>query len=178
MSVFVHCVWCLLSKLVTMTCTYSFVQPKGFLRAYLRHTFRIFAYCIQDLHYSYPKQISACLIFGGGSMFMCVSCLFSLISLCVPKGCDTAIVLITTYLQTAADLNVKRHFSFSVVFLTCGILSCPFGFNSRFFRSYCGQSASVFYSGTCDMGWAYMLAIVGTSLSAFCPILSHWRKGT
>ncbi|KAK3582932.1 hypothetical protein CHS0354_019936 [Potamilus streckersoni] len=95
-------------------------------------------------------------------MFMCVSCLFALISLCTRRGCDTMLVLITTYLQIAA-----------VVFLTCGILACPLGLNSSFFRFYCGQLASAFYSGSCDMGWAYMLAIVGTSLSIFCPILSQ-----
>ncbi|KAK3582933.1 hypothetical protein CHS0354_019937 [Potamilus streckersoni] len=182
MPTFVHYLWILLTLLVSVTCTYSLLQPEWFIHPDFIHSFGVYSYCLRDFRYTFPRQIcgyyggqfgfsnvpskawkAASLLYGGGSMFLCISCLFTLISLCIRRGCDTIVILMTSYLQTAA-----------VVFLICGIISFPFGLSSDYFRHYCGESASIFHSDICSVGWAYMLAIVGTALSVFCPILSHF----
>lgn len=51
----------------------------------------------------------------------------------------------------------------------------PFGFNTHYFRYYCGSEADVYSPGHCRIGWGYMLAGMGAALSIFCPVLSYFR---
>ncbi|KAL3857235.1 hypothetical protein ACJMK2_011927 [Sinanodonta woodiana] len=186
MSGFVHYLWTFLSMLVSVTCTYSLLQPEWFVHADFMYSFGMYAYCLRDFRYTVPRQIcgyyggrfglgsvpsrpwqAACLLYGGGCMFLTVSFLFALLSLSIRKGCDTTLVFMCTYIQILA-----------VVFLLSGILSFPFGLSSSYFQHYCGVSASIFYPGSCHISWAYMLAIAASSLSIFCPILSRFVENT
>ena len=66
--------------------------------------------------------------------------------------------------------------SFSVFLLFSGLVVYPVGFGSTYFQFYCGDSASDFRSGDCQIGWTYMLAIAGNALSIFCPIFSYFSE--
>lgn len=58
--------------------------------------------------------------------------------------------------------------------MTSGLLVYPLGFDSSYFRLYCGAGADVFNAGLCHIGWTYVLAIVAAAVSIFCPILSYF----
>ena len=62
----------------------------------------------------------------------------------------------------------------SVLIMVAGLLIFPLGFGSNFFRHYCGGLASAYDTGHCLIGWSYMLGIMGTALSVFCPFLSQF----
>ncbi|PVD32822.1 hypothetical protein C0Q70_08269 [Pomacea canaliculata] len=62
----------------------------------------------------------------------------------------------------------------AVLIMIAGLLIFPMGFGSTFFRHYCGDFASSYDTGHCLIGWSYMLGIMGTALSVFCPFLSQF----
>lgn len=63
----------------------------------------------------------------------------------------------------------------AVLLMTTGLVVFPAGFDSVFCRRHC-PNTRMFYAGGCHVGWAYMLAIMGTALSMFCPFLSHYTN--
>ncbi|KAK7462009.1 hypothetical protein BaRGS_00038566 [Batillaria attramentaria] len=62
----------------------------------------------------------------------------------------------------------------TILIMIAGLLIFPLGFGSTFFRHYCGDFASAYDTGHCLIGWSYMLGIMGTALSVFCPFLSQF----
>lgn len=63
---------------------------------------------------------------------------------------------------------------FSAVFImAAGLLVYPFGLNSSLVRSFCGDS-DIYYAGECQIGWGYMLAIVGVMLTVFLPFFAKY----
>lgn len=65
-------------------------------------------------------------------------------------------------------------FSISAVFImAAGLLVYPFGLNSSLVRSFCGES-DIYYAGECQIGWGYMLAIVGVMLTVFLPFFAKY----
>ena len=82
------------------------------------------------------------------------------------------ILLITIYLMIIYNDSFS-FFSFSVFVMTAGLLIYPLGLPSEFFQHYCGESVGIFRSGYCQIGWSYMLAIMGVCLAIFCPVLSR-----
>lgn len=65
-------------------------------------------------------------------------------------------------------------FSVSAVFImAAGLLVYPFGLNSSLVRSVCGES-DIYYAGECQIGWGYMLAIVGVMLTVFLPFFAKY----
>ena len=60
--------------------------------------------------------------------------------------------------------------------MIAALVTFPVGLGSHYFRYYCGETATVFYSGDCSMGWSYMISIMSVSLSIFCPILWCFRE--
>jgi hypothetical protein len=57
--------------------------------------------------------------------------------------------------------------------MVAGLVIFPLGLDSMFVQLYC-RGSSIYDAGTCQIGWGYMLAIMGTALSIFCPFLSHY----
>lgn len=49
----------------------------------------------------------------------------------------------------------------------------PLGLGSPLARGECGGSSSVYWPGECSFGWSYMLGVVATTLSAYCPCLAR-----
>ncbi|GAA6107520.1 transmembrane protein 211 [Tachysurus ichikawai] len=57
--------------------------------------------------------------------------------------------------------------------MASGLLVYPFGLNSSLVKSFCGNS-DIYNSGDCQMGWGYMLAIVGVMLTLFLPFFAKY----
>lgn len=62
---------------------------------------------------------------------------------------------------------------FAVFIMATGLLVYPFGLNSTLVRSFCGDS-DIYYAGECQIGWGYMLAIVGVMLTVFLPFFAKY----
>uniref|UniRef100_A0AAV2JDI2 Uncharacterized protein n=1 Tax=Knipowitschia caucasica TaxID=637954 RepID=A0AAV2JDI2_KNICA len=60
-----------------------------------------------------------------------------------------------------------------VFIMAAGLLVYPFGLNSTLVRSFCGD-ADIYYAGECQIGWGYMLAIVGVMLTVFLPFFAKY----
>ncbi|KAL7834602.1 hypothetical protein SRHO_G00288490 [Serrasalmus rhombeus] len=56
--------------------------------------------------------------------------------------------------------------------MASGLLVYPFGLNSSLVKSFCGDS-DIYYAGECQIGWGYMLAIVGVMLTLFLPFFAN-----
>ncbi|RMC10675.1 hypothetical protein DUI87_12386 [Hirundo rustica rustica] len=63
---------------------------------------------------------------------------------------------------------VKRLF-----IMASGLLVYPFGFNSATVKRFC-ENSDIYYAGDCQIGWGYMLAIVGVMLSVFLPFFAKY----
>ncbi|KFU86278.1 Transmembrane protein 211, partial [Chaetura pelagica] len=62
----------------------------------------------------------------------------------------------------------------SLVFIMAsGLLVYPFGFNSATVKRFC-ENSDIYYAGDCQIGWGYMLAIVGVMLSVFLPFFAKY----
>lgn len=67
------------------------------------------------------------------------------------------------------------HFFFiSVLVMIAGLFIYPLGFGSTFIRHYCGSRSVMYHAYDCSMGWSFVLAITGTCLAMFCPVLSRF----
>ncbi|KAL4224196.1 hypothetical protein ACF0H5_017649 [Mactra antiquata] len=179
---YVQYIWILLSILVSVTCSFCFLQPEWVVHPNVINAFGIYAFCVGSHGNgdgertcgfyggrfgfgNIPCTIwqAACLLYGGGSLFTCFGALCSLATMCVRTGWDKTLVLATRYLQIS-----------SVFLMVSGLLVYPLGFDSNYLRLYCGETTDVYNSGACHIGWTYVLAIVGAAVSIFCPILSYF----
>ncbi|NWH61264.1 TM211 protein, partial [Piaya cayana] len=62
----------------------------------------------------------------------------------------------------------------SLVFIMAsGLLVYPLGFNSATVKRFC-ENSDIYYAGDCQIGWGYMLAIVGVMLSVFLPFFAKY----
>ncbi|XP_062816455.1 LHFPL tetraspan subfamily member 7 protein [Anolis carolinensis] len=107
-------------------------------------------------------QTSAVLC-GGGCLLLAVSALLAVAVLFLPGGqCERRVCTLAAYIQMAA-----------VSIMAFGLLVYPFGLASAAVRKRCGN-AGVYYAGDCQIGWGYMLAIVGVMLSVFLPFFAKY----
>ncbi|TRY56937.1 hypothetical protein DNTS_021655 [Danionella cerebrum] len=60
-----------------------------------------------------------------------------------------------------------------LVTMGSGLLIYPFGLNSSLVKSFCGDS-DIYYAGECQIGWGYMLAVVGVMLTLFLPFFAKY----
>ncbi|MEE6468399.1 hypothetical protein FKM82_008277 [Ascaphus truei] len=92
-----------------------------------------------------------------------MSCVLAIITLFLPSGlCERRLCTLAGYMQTAA-----------VFIMASGLLVYPFGLNSTTVKKYC-EDSSIYYAGDCQIGWGYMLAIVGVMLSVFLPFFAKY----
>ncbi|XP_016338072.1 transmembrane protein 211-like [Sinocyclocheilus anshuiensis] len=91
------------------------------------------------------------------------SSLLAIITIFLPGGAwERRICTLAGYMQMAA-----------VVIMASGLLVYPFGLNSNLVKSFCGDS-DIYYAGECQIGWGYMLAIVGVMLTLFLPFFAKY----
>ncbi|XP_041349466.1 LHFPL tetraspan subfamily member 2 protein-like [Gigantopelta aegis] len=176
--------WSVVSVLVSVACTISFVFPSWITHPDLLHSFGMFNYCVRNtrtslttstastcLTYSHATSVAkipsgawnaSCILFGSGCVFQCVAAIVSVGVVFLRKRWHRRLAVADGYLQTVA-----------VLIMTAGLLMFPMGFDTPFFRYYCGEKSGQYNSGHCSIGWSYMLAILGVAISIFCPILSN-----
>ncbi|XP_054857746.1 LHFPL tetraspan subfamily member 7 protein [Eublepharis macularius] len=107
-------------------------------------------------------QTSAVLC-SGGCALLAFSSLLAVIVIFLPGGaCERRVCTLASYIQTAA-----------VFIMGSGLLVYPFGLGSTTVRRHC-ENSSLYYAGDCQIGWGYMLAIVGVMLSVFLPFFAKY----
>uniref|UniRef100_A0A8C3HSL7 Transmembrane protein 211 n=1 Tax=Chrysemys picta bellii TaxID=8478 RepID=A0A8C3HSL7_CHRPI len=57
--------------------------------------------------------------------------------------------------------------------MASGLLVYPFGLTSATVKKFC-ENSSIYNAGDCQIGWGYMLAIVGVMLSVFLPFFAKY----
>lgn len=70
-------------------------------------------------------------------------------------------------------IHLLLSLSVLVFIMASGLLVYPFGLNSNLVKSFCGDS-DIYYAGECQIGWGYMLAIVGVMLTLFLPFFAKY----
>uniref|UniRef100_U3KL41 Transmembrane protein 211 n=1 Tax=Ficedula albicollis TaxID=59894 RepID=U3KL41_FICAL len=107
-------------------------------------------------------QTSAVLC-AGGCALLALSSLLAIVAVLLPGGaCERRLCTLAGYMQTAA-----------VFIMASGLLVYPFGFNSATVKRFC-ENSDIYYAGDCQIGWGYMLAIVGVMLSVFLPFFAKY----
>ncbi|XP_042298321.1 transmembrane protein 211 [Sceloporus undulatus] len=197
MSSGVGCFWVLLSSCLVAVCSFSFLSPAWIVkgqgtgasgRPWVRQgapegqqvtSFGLLWHCPESLR---PQQ--DCYAFGGlgrfqeipsgswqtsavlcagGCALLAISSLLAVIVLFLPSGhCERRVCTLAGYIQTAA-----------VFIMGSGLLVYPFGLSSEAVRRRC-EDAGIYYAGDCQIGWGYMLAIVGVMLSVFLPFFAKY----
>ncbi|XP_072530954.1 LHFPL tetraspan subfamily member 7 protein [Salminus brasiliensis] len=179
----VGCFWVLLSSALVAVCSFSFISPAWIVKDHARGedsvSFGLLWHCSESLDHMYrcytfgglgrfaeiPSsswQTSAVLC-SGGCALLAVSSLLAIITIFLPGGtCERRICTLAGYMQMAA-----------VFIMASGLLVYPFGLNSSLVKSFCGNS-DIYYAGECQIGWGYMLAIVGVMLTLFLPFFAKY----
>ncbi|XP_028662615.1 LHFPL tetraspan subfamily member 7 protein [Erpetoichthys calabaricus] len=179
----VSCFWVLLSSALVAICSFSFISPAWIVKERLRNeeavSFGLLWRCSESSDHRYgcytfagmgrfaeiPSsswQTSAVLC-SGGCVLLAISSLLAIITVFLPSGpCEKRMCTLAGYMQMAA-----------VFIMATGLLIFPFGLNSTFVKSFCGNS-SIYYAGDCQIGWGYMLAIVGVMLTLFLPFFAKY----
>ncbi|XP_053702222.1 LHFPL tetraspan subfamily member 7 protein [Synchiropus splendidus] len=197
----VGCFWVLLSTALVAVCSFSCMSPAWIVADQLRNhhlhhhhqqqqhrhhagskesiNFGLLWHCSESLDHMYrcytfggagkfteiPSsswQASAVLCCGGCAL-LAVSSLLAIITIFLPSGgCERKVCTLAGYMQMA-----------SVFIMAAGLLVYPFGLNSSVVRSFCGNS-DIYYAGDCQIGWGYMLAIVGVMLTIFLPFFAKY----
>ena len=57
--------------------------------------------------------------------------------------------------------------------LVLALLVYPGGLGTSFVQYHC-PGASTYHPGQCNVSWAYMLAIMTTTLCMFCPVMCYY----
>ncbi|XP_061819347.1 LHFPL tetraspan subfamily member 7 protein [Nerophis lumbriciformis] len=193
----VGCFWVLLSSVLVAVCSFSFISPAWIVKEQLRNNHHppppplhhhsnkdsvslgLLWHCSESVDHMYrcytfgglgkfaeiPSsswQTSAVLC-SGGCALLAVSSLLAIITIFLPGGgCERRICTLAGYMQMAA-----------VFIMAAGLLVYPFGLNSSLVRSFCGNS-DIYNAGECQIGWGYMLAIVGVMLTVFLPFFAKY----
>ncbi|KAI0207361.1 hypothetical protein LSAT2_007979 [Lamellibrachia satsuma] len=187
MSSPVGIVWTLLSILLSGICSVGFLQPFWFVNLATGDAIGLYSYCLHKRYdetdfetrtcefYSVNFRLAdlptnawqvACLSYAAGCALLCKGALLAMLTMWLPSRCTGRVVKVAAFSQTLA-----------VLFLLAGLLSFPLGLDSELAQVYCGR-CSAFDSGSCAVGWTYMIATAATALAVFCPILSRYTDMT
>ena len=58
--------------------------------------------------------------------------------------------------------------------MVLSLLVFPAALDTPQARQVCGPRSRAYYGDQCQIGWAYMLAVMGTALAVFCPLLARY----
>ena len=67
---------------------------------------------------------------------------------------------------------------FTAILFTTAILFYMVGLDSPNVKLVCGPTSTVFQTGSCQIGWSYLLLIFTSSLCFILPVLSHYIDNT
>ncbi|XP_060064585.1 LHFPL tetraspan subfamily member 2a protein-like [Ylistrum balloti] len=176
--------WALLSVLVSALSTYSFVQPAWFVTSGQSNSFGMISLCMTRIEVSHTPDYeicefyggyfnlgnlpsgawqAACVLYGAGCILLCCGAFLAVTTSCIPSDVVKTVTVMAGYVQFIG-----------VLVMMSGLLIYPLGLGSKFMKFHCGAGTRMYHSGDCHIGWSFMLAIVGTSLAIFCPVLSHF----
>ncbi|KAJ8403869.1 hypothetical protein AAFF_G00347370 [Aldrovandia affinis] len=179
----IGCFWVLLSSALVAICGYSFLTPAWIVRDPAKTeatvSFGLLWHCSESIDHMYSCYSFAGLekfpeipslswqasvvLCSGGCVLLAVSSLLAFVIVFLPSGaCERKACILIGYVQMAA-----------VFIMGSGLLVYPLGLNSTLVKSYCGDSA-VYSAGECQMGWGYVLAIVGVMLTLFLPFFAKY----
>jgi len=117
---YVQYIWILLSILISVTCSFCFLQPEWIVQLNYKNCFGIYSFCVRSRNSEmsrvcgiYGGQFgfgnipsstwqAACLLYGGGCLFTCFGALCSLATMCVRSTIDRTLMLSTRYLQISS----------------------------------------------------------------------------
>ncbi|XP_064106388.1 LHFPL tetraspan subfamily member 7 protein-like [Macrobrachium nipponense] len=174
--------WAFVTLLVALASLAALFTPTWFVR----HSpsppvmFGVWAWCVGgsedqlcaavgqglgDMEAALPSSVWVMVgaLYGGGGALLAVTGLSSLLMPFLP-----------TIHARAALAHVAGNIQAAAVSLQAvALVLYPLGLGSPFARLQCGISASVYAAGSCEMGYAYMLALVATGLAAYCPVLAR-----
>ncbi|XP_022246105.1 transmembrane protein 211-like isoform X1 [Limulus polyphemus] len=184
----VSIVWLLLSCVVSMLCTISSVQPEWYVRTdpvndnYLHYERDSILYMLGLMSVCYRCRQTSCHSFGGNFPSSSWHMAFVLyIGGCVLSGCCVLVMVFSFF-----AFGERRRQSFTVyigyiqltavLFQTVALLLYPLVLTTYFVRLHCGPRSDVFNPVTCRLGWAYMMAITGTALGYYCPLLARYSS--
>lgn len=178
-------IWTFLSILVSALGTYSFIQPIWIVTPNQTGSFGLISTCVTVLDVvsqDFGKQRcefyggyfnlgslpsgawqASCTLFGGGCILLCCGAFLAVCTSCIPNDAVKSVTVMAGYVQFIA-----------VLVMIAGLFIYPLGFNSKFIRKHCGGGSSMYNSDQCEVGWGLILAVVGTALAMFCPVLSHY----
>ncbi|CAD5119466.1 DgyrCDS8072 [Dimorphilus gyrociliatus] len=165
--------WFFLSIAVSAIALFSFLQPYWYIEGRTQNAIGIYTFCVraiqdQFLCGKFGKDVKLNGIlrtvhwtFGAGSVLMLFTACLTLINL---------------FLRSEGWVS-KKFVNISVVFqiiavilLLIGLALVPAGLESKFFHHFCSKTKQ------CHMGWTYMMAVTGTALAIFCPILAKYTN--
>jgi hypothetical protein len=126
--------WILLSVMVAATCTFSFLQPFWFVHRDNTYTFGMICYCLHDsavIYHNSPMDVcylyggyfrlgnlpsgawqAACVMYGCGSMLLCLGAVLVVCNTCVPREYDQRLASVAGYTQTVGGkfmFNIYLH---------------------------------------------------------------------
>ncbi|KAJ8280175.1 hypothetical protein GJAV_G00051440 [Gymnothorax javanicus] len=179
----IGCFWVLLSSALVAICGYSLAAPAWIVKDPLRNeatvSFGLLWHCSESMDHMYSCYTFAGLekfteipsvswqasvvLCCGGCVLLALSSMLAFITVFLPSGTsERRACILTGYVQMA-----------SVFIMGSGLLVYPFGLNSTLVKSSCGNS-DVYDAGECQIGWGYMLAIVGVMLTIFLPFFAKY----
>ncbi|CAG2213858.1 unnamed protein product [Mytilus edulis] len=185
MNKLVYSIWILLTIAITILTIFCIFNPAWYIHNNHIHSFGLTVFC-EGLSTEDQQIQSRCQTYGGtfglanipsgawqasfllistGAFSFGVTVILGILIHCIRERYVYSISSLVLYLQTSA-----------VLLMISALVTFPVGLSSHYFRYYCGDSASVFYSANCSIGWSYMLAIMSVSLSIFCPVLWCFKE--
>jgi len=95
-------------------------------------------------------------------ILLLVALLLAHVSCCRKFICGKSVIAVAGLMQGIA-----------VILLFVSLIVYSFGLNSSFAKLHCGSSSAFFNSGSCQIAWGYVLAIVSTATLIFCPLIAY-----
>lgn len=106
----------------------------------------------------------AVVCFGLGLAIMVITDLFALLTICCRRCICCSVFTVCGSLQSLATIT-----------FTLGLVAYPAGWGSKAINeTYCGGSAGIFQLGTCQIGFAFWLAVAGTVCTMLASSLAIW----
>ncbi|XP_071181238.1 LHFPL tetraspan subfamily member 2a protein-like [Mytilus edulis] len=177
-------IWAFLSVLVSGLTTYAFVQPVWLVGSNLLDTFGMISLCLsrtvfpggnlkQECEFyggyfnlgNLPSGAwqAACVLYGAGCVLLSCGAFLAVCTSCIPCDVVRTVTVMAGYVQFVA-----------VLVMIAALFIYPLGFGSSFIRQYCGSKSVMYQAYDCSIGWSFVLAVTGTCLAMFCPVLSRF----
>lgn len=112
--------------------------------------------------------LAAACVYGFGCGLLIISFFIGIVAYCKPRIKGVSIFLTAFWFQIVA-----------AVCIVAGIFIFPVCFGSEFYKNLCGRTyADIYQAGVCEIGYAYIIAMISTSLTLYLPSLAIFSMNT